>query len=194
MTIRPDKHGWSSETDIFNMFSGNWIFTFWCKFPEGQLKKSSLILAMACCLLGIKPLTKPMMTYSTDTQWNLHEDHQGINPSGPEENNPGELGVCPYCCPGSLCHQVISNHGMDYIDKRALVFHQYGFNSLAPDKRDLTQISKFQSHFNDKHLFYFLWNCYQVNDKTPHWSLVNIGSGNGLVPSGNKPLPEPMLT
>ena len=24
--------------------------------------------------------------------------------------------------------------------------------------------------------------------------LVNIGSGNGLVPSGNKPLPEPMLT
>ena len=26
------------------------------------------------------------------------------------------------------------------------------------------------------------------------WWLVNIGSGNGLVPSGNKPLPEPMLT
>ena len=24
--------------------------------------------------------------------------------------------------------------------------------------------------------------------------LVNIGSGNGLVPSGNKPLPEPVLT
>ena len=23
---------------------------------------------------------------------------------------------------------------------------------------------------------------------------VKIGSGNGLVPSGNKPLPEPMLT
>ena len=28
----------------------------------------------------------------------------------------------------------------------------------------------------------------------PHWSLVNIDSGNGLVPSGNKPLPKPMLT
>ena len=27
-----------------------------------------------------------------------------------------------------------------------------------------------------------------------HWLLVNIGSGNGLVLSGNKPLPEPMLT
>ena len=41
---------------------------------------------------------------------------------------------------------------------------------------------------------YFLWNCYQANAKTPHWSLVNIGSRNGLVPSGNKPLPEPVLT
>ena len=46
----------------------------------------------------------------------------------------------------------------------------------------------------NKHLKYFLWNCYQVNATTPHWSLVNIGSGNGLVPSGNKPLPESMLT
>ena len=25
-------------------------------------------------------------------------------------------------------------------------------------------------------------------------SKVNIGSGNGLLPSGNKPLPDPMLT
>ena len=27
-----------------------------------------------------------------------------------------------------------------------------------------------------------------------HWWWVNIGSGNGLVQSGNKPLPEPKLT
>ena len=57
-----------------------------------------------------------------------------------------------------------------------------------------SQISKFQTRFIDKYLKYFLWNCYQVNATTPHWSLVNIGSGNGLVPSGNKPLHEPMLT
>ena len=37
-------------------------------------------------------------------------------------------------------------------------------------------------------------DCYQVNATTPYWSLVNIGSGNGLVPSGNKPLPESILT
>ena len=29
---------------------------------------------------------------------------------------------------------------------------------------------------------------------TPHWSLVNNGSDNGLVPSSNKPLHEPMFT
>ena len=33
-----------------------------------------------------------------------------------------------------------------------------------------------------------------MNATTPHWSLINIGSGNSLVLSGNKPLPEPMLT
>ena len=27
----------------------------------------------------------------------------------------------------------------------------------------------------------------------PHWWSVNIGLGNGLVPNGTKPLPEPML-
>ena len=57
-----------------------------------------------------------------------------------------------------------------------------------------SQISKFQTHFNNKYHKCFLWNCFQVNATTPHWSSVNIGSGNGLVPSGNKPLPEPMLT
>ena len=34
----------------------------------------------------------------------------------------------------------------------------------------------------------------QVNGAGLNRLLVNIGSGNGLEPSGNKPLPEPMLT
>ena len=33
-----------------------------------------------------------------------------------------------------------------------------------------------------------------LNATRPHWWVVNIGPGNGLVLSGNKPLPEPMLT
>ena len=48
-----------------------------------------------------------------------------------------------------------------------------------------SQISKFQTHFKDTYLKYFLWNCNQVNATTSHRSLVSIGSGNGLVPSGN---------
>ena len=39
-----------------------------------------------------------------------------------------------------------------------------------------------------------LSNCHQMNATGPSWWWVNIGSTNGLVPSGNKPLPEPMLT
>ena len=33
-----------------------------------------------------------------------------------------------------------------------------------------------------------------VNVIGPHWSLINTGSSNGLVPLGNNLLPEIMLT
>ena len=39
-----------------------------------------------------------------------------------------------------------------------------------------------------------LWNSSQVNATESQYWGVNIGSGNVLVPSGNKPLPEPLLT
>ena len=40
-----------------------------------------------------------------------------------------------------------------------------------------------------------IWrNYHEVNVTRLDWWLVNIGSGTGLVLSGNKPLPEPMLT
>ena len=40
----------------------------------------------------------------------------------------------------------------------------------------------------------FLENCPQANATRPHWWAVNIGRSSGLVPLGNKPLPQPMLT
>ena len=52
----------------------------------------------------------------------------------------------------------------------------------------------FQTHIKNRYLELFLQNCPQVNATRPHRWLVNIGSDNGLVLSGNKPLPEPMLT
>ena len=39
-----------------------------------------------------------------------------------------------------------------------------------------------------------MWNYPQVRATIPHWWLADIGSGNGLLPSGNNPLSEPMLT
>ena len=51
-------------------------------------------------------------------------------------------------------------------------------------------ITNLQTYIKDIYLEHFLWNCPQVNSIIPHWQLVDIGSDNGLVPSGIKPLPE----
>ena len=60
---------------------------------------------------------------------------------------------------------------------------------------DLKEIlNNFHANFSDQWLRYLMWNCPLMNFTGLHWWSVNIGSGNGLVPSGNKPLPGPMLT
>ena len=51
----------------------------------------------------------------------------------------------------------------------------------------------FQTHIKDRYFELFMWNCPHVNATKYHLWWANIGSGHGLVPSGNKPLPEPML-
>ena len=48
-----------------------------------------------------------------------------------------------------------------------------------------------------KHIFgiqHFIWHWPRVNVAGPHWWQVNFGEGNSLMPSGNKPLPEPVMT
>ena len=57
-----------------------------------------------------------------------------------------------------------------------------------------TRGNNFETNFSNWWLKYLLWKCPQVIVTGPHWWYINIGSGNGLVPSGTKPLPEPMLT
>ena len=52
----------------------------------------------------------------------------------------------------------------------------------------------FLIHIMDWILEYFPLNCSQVYATQPHWWYINTGSGNGLVPPGNKPLPDHMLT
>ena len=70
-------------------------------------------------------------------------------------------------------------------------------NSLAPGKCSWNvklAYSNFQTQIKDRYLEYFVWNWHQVNATRPQRLLVNIASGNGLVPSGIKPLSEPTLT
>ena len=64
------------------------------------------------------------------------------------------------------------------------------FNSLAPGRFECN----FQMDFSHWWFMHFLWNWPNMNVTGLHWWSLNIGSGNGLVPSGNKPLPEPILT
>ena len=69
------------------------------------------------------------------------------------------------------------------------------FNSLAPG----TCVYNPNKQFLNSHQGQISSNisclyCPQVNATRPHWWLVNVGSGNGLVPLGNKPLPEPLMT
>ena len=68
--------------------------------------------------------------------------------------------------------------------------HIFVINTLVPVRCDSN--SK-KCNFHDI-LKNFLWNCSGVDTENPHWLQADISAGNGLVPSGNKPLTEPMLT
>ena len=108
-------------------------------------------------------------------------------------NIQGKLSQCHGCwCPGDLRHQVISNHG---IENRGSINW-----TLFSTTKDLDYQHRFsveiwwQIQIN----FYVSQNEFsmtRVNSLWPSDAIwVNIGSGNGLLPDGTKPLPEPMLT
>ena len=52
----------------------------------------------------------------------------------------------------------------------------------------------FQTHIKERYRGHYLWDSPQMNVEKPHWRSASIGSGKGLVPSGNKPLSEPMMS
>ena len=70
----------------------------------------------------------------------------------------------------------------------ACVMGQQWVNALAPGVWDNNL-----GWFSNLQLGHSSWNC-SWSGETQRWWQVKIGSGNGLVPSGNKPLPELMLT
>ena len=57
--------------------------------------------------------------------------------------------------------------------------------SLGDENVIFKLIHHFKAHIKYIHLEQFLYMCPQVTVTRPHWSFVNTGSGNGLVPSGN---------
>ena len=56
------------------------------------------------------------------------------------------------------------------------------------------QICKFQTQPEDCYLEHSRKHYIGMNARESHCWKVNIGSGKGFMPSGNKPLPEPALT
>ena len=68
------------------------------------------------------------------------------------------------------------------------------FKSLAPGRFEVISKSNFHTLFIDWYIQHVLWSWSYVHSTEAHWWYVNIGSGNGLMPTGHKPLPESMLT
>ena len=71
------------------------------------------------------------------------------------------------------------------------------YNCLCSNMLALGRYScnfQFLIPIRDWYVEYFLWNCIHRNATCHDWWLVNISSGNGIVPSSNKPLLEPMWT
>ena len=54
-------------------------------------------------------------------------------------------------------------------------------------------LGHFQTHTNYRCLGHIMWSRLQIDAAKPHRWFVNISSSDGLMPSGNKPLPEPIL-
>ena len=70
------------------------------------------------------------------------------------------------------------------------------FNSLSPMRYgcDYQCVIEFQTQLGDWYLEYSNIHHWGMNATWSCWWQDNIGSGNGLVLSGNKPLPDPMFT
>ena len=78
-----------------------------------------------------------------------------------------------------------------YIECYAVCSH---INSLSPGRSACDFECVNFKHSLGIDLEYSSKYCTGINTIGSCWYWVNIGSGNGLVPSGNKPLPEPILT
>ena len=80
--------------------------------------------------------------------------------------------------PDDARSQVISSHGVDLVILEYFSFNIKGLTYSYFMEQIITKLNSWPMA-NWRHMTTEIW--------------VNICSGNGLLPSGNKPLPEPML-
>ena len=193
---------------VLMMWSGHVLVFLENKFEQpvgiqcwGMIQKCKHIQSSAVItrLQFIAIFTKGLSTLNVSlVHPALHWQQQNINQNWKSQQTSHSLPLLRASY-GVVCCDEIRENWTHYNSTALHLFPQQEFNTMSqlivPWGIWLqSQITKFQTHFNDEYLKYFLWNCYQVNATTPHRSLINIGSSNGLVPSGNKPLLEPMLT
>ena len=96
-------------------------------------------------------------------------------------------------CSWSMRCRLSGNHGIDSVGQMSGGWGRVLSHWPLGNLNEILWCN-FQTDFSDWWLRHVLWNCTNMNDTELYWWSVNICSGNDLVPSGNEPLPEPMLT
>ena len=101
-------------------------------------------------------------------------------PEGPINNIPALIQIMAWDCLGDkpLSEPMMVN----------LLTH------ICVTQSQKVKLTNLQTHTNDRYLKLSMWNYPHMNAIRHHWWLAKIGSGNGLMSLGNKPLPEPVLT
>ena len=92
-------------------------------------------------------------------------------------------------------HRKLKSHKMSFVHNFflswtiVLIFHtEHGSNTVVLPAKSQNDLPTYWMLWRNKFLHHIKWH----HMATEIW--VNIGSGNGLLPDGTKPLPEPMLT
>ena len=99
---------------------------------------------------------------------------------------------CLYCLTGSALKMISHGGGHPVFNGSMICIRSISviFNSLAPEKykNELTNVFV-KLNLRIDILSTSCEISLLLSVTAPHWWFVNIGSGNGLVPSGTKPLP-----
>ena len=148
----------------------------------------------------IKVLTQAYLCQAVSVTW-VHWYKKKTSPLNPL--NIYKLGHhCACRCPCNKRYQVIRGHVVIIIINKEHLFLQFYRLLMIPNMLTYDSFSPGRSGRNFKTAIFnlaLLIDIFRSCDNSPHmngtglnWREVNTGSGNGLVPSGNKPLPEPM--